>query len=81
MYSALAPVFLGLSRVTDVLVNNWTGGIPAALNLTVMSSLTPGTGSMHQANDHLPSVILLDGTASLLLWRAMGTGVLKQGRL
>ena len=28
-----------------------------------------------------PIVIPLDGNASLLLWRAMGTGVLKPGRL
>ena len=28
-----------------------------------------------------PSVTLIDGTASLLLWRVMGTGVLKPGKL
>ena len=92
--SALTPD-LSRSRPADALVNNWIGGSSAAFDVTVMSPLTPvslhessvtaGTAALlaeqrkHQAND--PKCDTLDGNASLLLWRAMGTGVLKPGRL
>ena len=38
-------------------------------------------GSTRLKMTPIPSVIRLDGTASLLLWRAMGTRVLKPDRL
>ena len=72
----------------DALVNNWIGGSSAIFDIRVTSPLTPvslhesnvtaGTGSTRQMT---LSVIPLDGNASLLLWRAMGTGVLKPDRL
>ena len=90
--SALTPD-LSRSRPAKALVNNWISGISAAFDVTVTSPLTPvslreasitaGTAALlaeqrkHQAND--PSVIPLVGNVSLLLWRAMGTGVLKPG--
>ena len=91
--SALTPD-LSRSRPADALVNNWIGGSSAAFDVTVTSpltsvsiqesSVTAGTAALlaeqrkHQAND---PKCPLDGNASLLLWRAMGTEVLKPGRL
>ena len=80
---------LSRSHPADALVNNWIGGSSAAFDVTVTSSLNQvllqeqlhywqSRGSTRQMT---PSVIPLDGNASLLLWRAMGTGVLKPGRL
>ena len=92
--SALAPD-LSRSRPADALVNNWIGGSSAAFDVTVTSPLTPvslqessvtaGTAALlaeqRSTRRMTPSVIPLDGNASLFLWRAMGTGVLKPGRL
>ena len=48
---------LARSRLADALVNNWIGGIPAALDVTVMSPLTPV--SLHESS-------VTAGTAALL---------------
>ena len=88
--SALTP---DLSRSRPA--NNWIGGSSAAFDVTVTSphtpvslqesSVTAGTASLlaeqRKPRRMTPNVIPLDGNASLLLWRAMGTGVLKPGRL
>ena len=89
--SALTPD-LSRSRPVDALVNNWIGGSSATFDVTVTSPLTPvslqessvtaGTAALLAEQRRMnPSVIHLDGNSSLLLWRAMGTGVLKPGRL
>ena len=54
--SALPPD-LSRSRPVDALVNNWIGGIPAAFDVTVTSSLTPV--SLHESS-------VTAGTAALL---------------
>ena len=41
---------LSRSRPADALVNNWTGGIPAAFDITVTSTLTPSVVSCHGKN-------------------------------
>ena len=85
--SALTPD-LSRSRPANALVNNWTGGIIGAFNLTVTSPHTPvslceASSQQEQpldwqsrGNTRLmnPSVTLLDGTVSLLLWRIMELG-------
>ena len=84
--SALTPD-LSRSRPADALVNSWMGGNPAAFDITV-TSLTPCRFMKQVSWQEQPldwqskgstrimnlSVTLLEGTASLLLWRAMGTG-------
>ncbi|KAL5481620.1 hypothetical protein EMCRGX_G021817 [Ephydatia muelleri] len=69
--SALTPD-LSRSRPADALVNNWIGGSSAVFDALLAEP------RKHQEND--PKCDTLGGNASLLLWRAMGTGVLKPGR-
>ena len=78
------------TRLADVLVRDWAQGKPAAFDITV-THVSPNQVSQQKQPHYwqrrgstrlmTPSVIRTDVPASLLLWRAMGTGVLKPDRL